>query len=114
MELHNDKRTGWKAQTDYELGVGVTLEIVTRKTYSGDLESTAKVWKVKPNGIKSHGFGIGDDSYGDFSKTVIKSKDRCTEKNVRVQHGTAEAQAELLKAEALAFYARKAKQTEAA
>ena len=65
--------------------------------------------------MRSHSFGIGDASYGDFSKTIAKTKDRCTEKNVRAQHLAAEAMAEGIKAEAVAFYAQKnAAQTDAA
>lgn len=111
MNIHQDKRTGWKAETNYEMGPGVTLEIITRRSYRGALETHAQVWKIK-NGMRSHGFGIGDASYGDFSRTITTTTERATEKNVRQQHAAAEAMAESLKAEALAFYARKTKQTQ--
>jgi hypothetical protein len=56
------------------------------------------------DGSYSHAFGLGT-GLGDYSKRVLVTATRCTEKAVREQHTQALGQADALLAEAHAFYA---------
>lgn len=59
------------------------LKVTTHKTDRGELVTSATLCK------KEDGGGFSFVVFQDYSKTVIRSKSRCTEKNVEVQQQTA-------------------------
>ena len=104
-------RDGWKGEDTIDMGTQVTdyagrvqnrvLHITTHKSYRGGLVSAASCM-LEGNGFTT--FAIG----GDYSKTVAKLDNRCTENSVRQLHAAVmEQQADALLAEARAFYEAK-------
>lgn len=93
-------RDGFEGRTDIELGGGRMLLIRTNKARNGALASTAQV-------CKKDGSFIRFDLVGDFSKTLIQTAKRCTERAVVMQHTLAEDHAAKLRPEIERFYAAK-------
>jgi hypothetical protein len=106
-------RDGWEAKTIFplpELARGDRGEYaLTIHTYKGNrgLVSSASI-SQHGAGFTVHAFGSMRALMGDYSKTVLLTPTRCTEKAVQAQHLSALAQAEAVKAEGLAYYAAQA------
>lgn len=99
---------GWQAESRLKLSDGRELEITTHKGLcSGTLDSSATVFHIDGNS-RIHSFAFG--ARGDFRKTLFASKERCTEKSVRLQHTQAVAQIEDLLAEIEAHYSARQQQ----
>ncbi len=88
---------GWKATTQIDLDAPYVIEISTHKSL-GVLVTNATRYKLE-SGMKSYMM------FGDFSKRIIVTKNRCTEKSVLAQHAAAIADVDAIKAECAAFYA---------
>lgn len=98
-------RSGWYAETDYVLNPDTprgaqVLRIYTGKSSNGVLYTSASVHFVRDGMVT---FVV----FGDFRKTIQTERERCTEKTVRAQHQRALDVVDAIKAEALAFYAKK-------
>lgn len=104
---------GWRASSYADIGPAEVhgdkgtrkLLIETYKTDRG-LVTRASV-SLHTAHSRIHVFALGAKG-GDFSKLVMQSPTRATEKAVRHQHTSALEQAGALYAEALAFYAQEA------
>ena len=107
---------GWQAQTFIALGAAVDafgkpgerrLLIETCKGYGPGkaLHSRASVSLHTSDGCYAHAFGLGT-GLGDYSRVILRSGARCTEKAVRELHAEALLQADACMAEARAWYAR--------
>lgn len=113
--------SGWRATTFITLGPAKDqfgddgerrLCIETHKAVSGGGMLTRASVSLHKNGMYSHAFGY--NGQGDYSKRVIQSAARCTEKAVGEQHAQALSQAPALLEEAKAHYAaQEAKKAEA-
>lgn len=104
--MNKGQRNGWKATTNYPMGetkdhfgrqADRLLHFSTYKDSRGGLTSNAMVCLSRDGMIS---FAIG----GDFSKSILRTSARCTEKSIREQHAQALMQAEAILAEAHAFY----------
>jgi hypothetical protein len=76
---------GWQAETKVDtpdLGEGRFLKLSTHKVDGGGLVTTATVC-TKTDG------GYSFVMFQDYSKAVTRSKSRCTDKNVEIQHTAA-------------------------
>lgn len=88
---------GWKAETAVDVGNDAEIHIVTMKRSSGAIITTAIRGKVKDDMFTYMPFS-------DFNKTYKVSNDRCTEKNVKLQHESVLADIEAIKADCVSFY----------
>ena len=117
--MKKDIRNGWRAEDSFPLGEGMdgktlcprTLDITTSKNYNGKLVTSA-MCSLRNNGFTCHAFGFGGG--GDFRETIIADAVSCTEKTVAAQHALAMQQIDAIKARAVAFYAAKQPQQQAA
>ncbi len=75
-------RGSWEAVDELEIGSDRVLKVSTHKVSSGDIVTTATVLK-RDNGFLSHMM------FRDYSKRLLVSAVRCTEKNVTAHHATA-------------------------
>lgn len=94
-------------EAENELPMSEAGRVLTIRTSKGSrgLRTSAQSCKVEAsaNGFSSRSFML----FGDFSKTVMQSDKRATEKAIREQHAAVLANADALLAEAEAFYAAK-------
>lgn len=100
-------KNGWEAETvlSFDEAKHRKLTIETHKNGSdGTLITRASVSEHR-DGMMRHAFGLGSGT-GDYSKRVVVTRERCTEKNVRTQHTAALHQVVDITAEAHAHYAR--------
>jgi len=106
------RKDGWQAKTYIIIGPAEDhfkrsgerrLCIDTSKALRGGLVTRASVSLHQGNSY-SHAFGLGT-GLGDYSKRVLVTATRCTEKAVREQHAQALGQTDALLAEARDFYA---------
>lgn len=102
----NHSLKGWQAESRLKLSDGRELEITTHKGWNGELESRAKIYHIDGY-FRTHKFIFGDEGgkEGDYSRKLLATKERCTEKSVRAQHSQAIAQLDTILAEVEAHYA---------
>ena len=105
IRVHKDMRGNWKAESNFDLADGRSLEITTHKVSSGQLVTTAIVGK-------NEGAFFSYMMYQDFSKRLSVSKpSRITSKVVDEQQCLAVKQLGDLKVEIAAYYAAKEVET---
>ena len=97
--LRKDIRGSWSAKDEIELGANRVLSISTTKVSSGAIVTRASV-AVRDGAFLSHMM------YRDFSKQLIVSQLRCTEKNVAAQHAEAMAQINTVHSAVTTHYAK--------
>lgn len=104
---------GWKAEDYFDVtdlipaekselkeGEKMELEIYTLKTSSGAINSTGIVKKTQPNGVCTY------MPYQDFSKCLIRSSGRATEKSIGAQQAEAVTMLEEVKVLVKEHYAK--------
>ena len=87
-DLRKNYRNDWEARSYSRLtelpiaadGSYKRLEILTTKRHNGDIATTATVTTIEPKGFVTYMM------YQDYSKWLIISNKRATEKAVRAQH----------------------------
>lgn len=73
-------RNGWQARSLIPMGFNNRhLEIFTSKRFDGYLTTSASVVKIENGALTMMLFQ-------DYSKTLTRTKNRCTEKSVQLQH----------------------------
>lgn len=97
-------KNGWQAETvlSFNEAKFQKLTISTCKS-NGALTTRASVSEHR-DGMMRHAFGLGTGK-GDYSKRVVVTQERATEKNVRAQHANALHHVPAIVAEAHAHYA---------
>ena len=93
-------RDGWRAETSVDIDTPYSLDIRTYKSSRGLVTTATR--------MKNENGNLSFMMFGDFSKAIIQSKDRCTEKTVKAKHAAALADIEGIKAQCAAFYKAKA------
>ena len=95
--VQKDMRGNWRAKDVIQLGNNKVLEIATHKVGDGSIVTSATV-NIMEGGFATHRV------FTDFSKRLLTSKVRCTEKNVGSLHETCMVNVPALKEAIAAFY----------
>jgi hypothetical protein len=108
------ERDGWQARTVADLGPAKDtfghegmrqLTVSTSKnTFRRELQASASV-SLSMGDHTVHAMGLGTGC-GDYSRTILRSGAKCTEKNIRALHVEALMRWDAIMAEARAHYAR--------
>lgn len=101
MRVAKDIRGNWRADSYIDLESGMTMKIVTRKTYSGNVITDVSVGITKDN-MFTHA------PFSDFTETItVMTKGRATQNNVTRQHMESLKKIPEIKERCKAFYAAK-------